>query len=182
MATTLPEPKPKTTEAEQKRMQKRMQKLHEVQIVYVKDEEKAQEYAEGQHLEVYNYPPADLREEDRIVFIPFPPGKLELTFNYGSNFTAEGQQTPPIMGQEPQIVRRVEGMTDDERKAFTAQATTGKHGWTSDAPQKLKRFQQVLGNAFPFLCKLTVAEYSGGGLKANPEIYTGGFPHKPPVP
>ena len=156
-----------TQPATQREQERREPQLHQVHILYLKDKKYAegQEYEKGQDLEVYGYPPKGLQKGDAVVFIPFPPGELKLTFEYGSNFTDPNTSHHEIVGWEPQIVKRE--MTDAEFNTLKAYAE--KEKWSERAFA-----QGVKENAFPFMCKLTPSNSN------NPSVpYKGGFPRKP---
>src|SRR5690242_15378409 len=126
----------KATEAETMATQRDPQ-LHQVYVVYATD----QTYKTGQEIEVFGYPPKDLRKGDRIVFIPFPPGNLTLTFKFGSNFVNKKTRADKISAQEPRTVERLK-MTQAEFDDFKRDAE--KEGWPQQAAAEADE------NAFPF--------------------------------
>src|SRR5689334_638866 len=110
-------------------------------------------------LTVHDYPPSNLKPGDTIVFEPKPEGVLELTFEYGSNFSFNG--TPvgrgqTISGDKP-TVEVIRPMDDTELKALKDEVTREK--WF---PEKIK---ELTLNAWPFDCKLTIGLGYGGGAK-----------------
>jgi hypothetical protein len=117
------------------------------------------------------YPPPNLDVGQTIVFIPEEDGELELTFEWGSNFTLLDDDE--IVGKSQtvrgHVLHRVERkMERDELEVLKAIAQK----WSPANLAKLKL------NAFPFRCKFTPANKDPEYPQATPP-YTGGFPRPP---